>query len=233
MSEQRTMKGKTEQQDKQHAPKRSVDQGADAGQSEHVEDRQRDEATTDADVGAAAPEGVDEATPDPNTPEGMKARIEALEDSLLRAKADYQNLQRRMQTERSDAIRFANADLMRALLPVLDDFERSLHAAETTADPAAFVEGIRLIYENFRKALTDHGLEPIEALKQPFDPGVHEALMQQPSDEHPPGTVLEEVTPGYKLRDRVIRPTRVIVARAPEVATGSGDSKSGRNEESD
>lgn len=224
------MKGKTQQQDQRNAAAASSDERADVEQPARDAADRGVESTSDAEVELSSPEGVDEAKPDPNAPEGMKARIEALEDSLLRAKADYQNLQRRMQTERSDAIRFGNADLMKALLPVLDDFERSLHAAETMADPAAFVEGIRLIYENFRKALTDHGLEPIAALRQPFDPGVHEALMQQPSDEVAPGTVLEEVTRGYKLRDRVIRPTRVIVARAAEVSTGSGDSKGEESE---
>lgn len=226
------MKGNTEQQDKRNAAAKGSDARGDAEPLERDAERDRNEASGGADIESSGPAGVDESRPDLNAPEGMKARIEALEDSLLRAKADYQNLQRRMQTERSEAIRFANADLMRALLPVLDDLERSLHAAEATGDTKNLVEGVRLIYENLYKALTDNGLEPIEALKKPFDPGVHEALMLQPSADVPPGTVLEEVARGYKLRDRVIRPTRVIVSRAAEVVTGS-DAQRDRNEESD
>ena len=147
----------------------------------------------------------------------LRARVEKLEDSVLRAKADYQNLLRRSTTERGDAIRYANTELMRSLLVVVDDFERSLTAADASNNLAAVVEGVRLVYDNLRKALRDHGLEAIDALHKPFDPSVHEALMQQPSADHPPGTVVEQVATGYRLRDRVVRPAKVVVSRAPEI----------------
>ncbi len=147
----------------------------------------------------------------------LRARVEKLEDSLLRAKADYQNLLRRSTTERGDAIRYANTELMRSLLVVVDDFERSLTAADASKNLAAVVEGVRLVYDNLRKALRDHGLEAIDALHKPFDPSVHEALMQQPSADHPPGTVVEQVATGYRLRDRVVRPAKVVVSRAPKI----------------
>jgi molecular chaperone GrpE len=155
-----------------------------------------------------------ESTPD--EVQAMTERVRTLEDGLLRAKADYQNLQRRTATERSEAIKYANADLMRSLVGVLDDFERALQSAEGSENLDAVVEGIRLVYENFRKALTDAGLETIDALHQPFDPSVHDALMQQPTEEHDPGTVVEQVAKGYRLSERVIRPAKVIVAKLPE-----------------
>jgi molecular chaperone GrpE len=76
-------------------------------------------------------------------------------------------------------------------------------------------EGVRLVHQNLLKVLEAHHVERIESLGQPFDPSCHEAMMQQPTDEHPPGTVVEEYQPGYKLWDRVVRPAKVIVAQGP------------------
>ena len=146
----------------------------------------------------------------------LRDKVAGLEDSLLRAKADYQNLQRRSAVERSEALRYANAELMKALVVVLDDFERSLQAARDSNRRDAIMDGVQLVYQNLVKALSEHGLEPIQAGGMPFDPGVHEALMSQSSKDAAPGTVLEEVAKGYRLRDRVIRPAKVIVAQAPQ-----------------
>ncbi len=146
----------------------------------------------------------------------LQAKIAGLEDSLLRAKADFQNLQRRAAVEHADAVRYANAELMKSLVKVLDDFERSLAASAKPDNLKAVVEGVRLVHENLSKALTEHGLEPIEALHQPFDPKIHEALLHQPSDKHPPGTVIEQIARGYRLRDRVVRPAKVIVAKGSD-----------------
>ncbi len=154
----------------------------------------------------------------------LQARIESLEDALLRAKADYQNFQRRATTERIDAVRYANAELMRSLLNAMDDFDRTL-AASNDATLDAIVAGVRLVYENLQKALTDHGLEIIEARGKTFDPAIHQALMQQPSDVCAPGTVIEQVTRGYRLRDRVLRPARVIVAKATDDGDQKADTK--------
>lgn len=158
----------------------------------------------------------DGAVPSEDRPPAMELelKVESLRSSLLRAKADYQNLQRRSALERSEAICFANAELMRSLLGVLDDLERSLSAEDRSGKRPAAIDGIRLVYENFVKALRTHGLEPIDALHKPFDPQLHEALIQQPSTDHAPGTVLEEVAKGYRLRERVIRPTKVVVSKA-------------------
>ena len=146
----------------------------------------------------------------------LEAKVASLEESLLRAKADYQNLQRRIALDRAAAIGYANAELMKSLLGVMDDFERSLEAAETSGNLEAVVDGVRLVYENLVKALGTHGLERIEALHRPFDPNFHEAMMQQPSADLAPGSVMEEITRGYRLRDRVLRPAKVVVSKAPE-----------------
>lgn len=153
--------------------------------------------------------------------EQLRARVAALEEALYRAKADYQNLQRRTALERSEAIRFANADLMRSLLVVVDGLQRSLDAAANSSNLQAVFDGVRLVYDDLMKALGAHGLEPIEAHRKPFDPNVHEALMQQPSADAPAGTVLEEIARGYRLRERVLRPAKVVVAREMEPSTGA------------
>ncbi len=157
----------------------------------------------------------------------LQAKVDKLEESLLRAKADFQNLQRRSAAEQADALRYANAELMKSLVKVVDDFERSLAAAENSDNMQAVVEGVRLVYENMTKALTDHGLEPIEALHRPFDPSIHEALLHRPSNKHPAGTVIEQIAKGYRLRDRVVRPAKVIVSKAVEPIAGGADTDEG------
>jgi molecular chaperone GrpE len=159
--------------------------------------------------------GIDAAAPT-DAAETPEARIEQLEDKLARARAELQNAQRRHRVERGQAIRYANTEVMKSLLGVIDDFERSLAAAEDSDNLQAVVDGVRLVYENLTKALRDHGLTLIPALHEPFDPEVHEAMMQQPSAEFPSGTVLNEVARGYRLHDRVVRPSKVIVSKEPD-----------------
>ena len=190
---------------------------AEAPTEEAVDDQRGAEAAPGEQSGGAngvQAEGGEATCCEVSDTAGLRGKVAELEDRLLRAKADFQNLQRRTAIERSEAIRYANAELMKSLVGVLDDFERSLAAGVEATDVASVLDGERLIHENFRKALVDHGLELIRALHEPFDPSIHEALMQRPSDDHPPGTVLEEVAKGYRLRDRVLRPTRVIVSKA-------------------
>lgn len=164
-----------------------------------------------------APEGGDVyETSAPDDLESLQHENAALRDQVLRLKAEIQNTRRRADRERAEAIRYAEADFARELLLVLDDLERMKQAAEEAADRApAHAEGVRIVHEHFLKVLKAHQIEPIEAVGQPFDPTYHEALLQQPSDEHPAGTVLQEVTRGYRMRERVLRSARVIVSGGP------------------
>jgi len=143
----------------------------------------------------------------------LQSQVESLKEQLLRAKAESQNIQRRAATERNEAIRYANADLMKILIPVLEDFERMLSAGDKGGNKQV-LEGTRLVHANLLKALGDFGLETIDAREHTFDPAIHEALSIVPTDEIPPGQVIEQVTTGYRLRDRVLRPARVIVSKA-------------------
>lgn len=136
-------------------------------------------------------------------------------DKALRALADYQNFRRRAESEREQAARFAHSDFARSLLVVLDDIGRALDASRQNASRETLLRSMEIIHDHFRKALSDHGVAVIEAQDQPFDPALHEALQQQPSAEHEPGTVIMVIEPGYKVRDRVLRPARVVVSGAP------------------
>jgi molecular chaperone GrpE len=143
-------------------------------------------------------------------------------ERFLRAKADFANLQRRTGDELQAAVRLANRDFARAMLEVADDFQRTLQAAPDSSRDE-LLAGIRLIHDKLMKVLREQHVEPIAALGQPFDPQMHEALMQQASADHAPGTVIKEIQPGYRLHERILRPARVIISKAPEVAEDQAD----------
>lgn len=202
-------------------------------------DKHVDPSDADASLGKANDQTVDRDSaadastngggPDiPETTEQLKERIAKLEDNMLRVRADYQNAQRRAAVERAESIRYANADLMKSLLGVIDDFDRTLVAAETTDHLDAVVDGVRLVHQNLVAALASFGLQPVDALGRSFDPAVHEALMEQPSSEHEPGHVIEEVARGYHLWDRVLRPAKVIVSKAVDPSGGESIPGQGR-----
>lgn len=175
-----------------------------------------------------APSAADQAA----SPETLNAEAEQWKDKFLRAKADLLNYQRRAEKERAESLRYANAGLVKALLPVLDDLERVVAAAaEHKNDPEALVAGLRLTLENCLKTLKSFGVEPIEAAGKPFDPNQHEAIMQQPSDEHTAPTVLSEMLKGYRLHERVLRPSRVVVSKPAEPPAAAGNSEEKQPEE--
>jgi molecular chaperone GrpE len=130
-----------------------------------------------------------------------------------RAQADYINYKRRAEQEKEEVSQFANAILVLNLLPILDDWERALAAIPDDQADLSWVEGIRLIERKLRGVLEAQGLSPIEAVGQPFDPNLHEATMQGKGKE---GIVIEELQKGYKFRERVIRPSKVVVGNGEE-----------------
>jgi len=132
------------------------------------------------------------------------------DDRLLRLAADFENYKKRAARERQEYVQLANEGLIGELLPVLDDLERALAAAEQHEE-AQLEEGVRLVHRALAALLERHGVRSIETDGK-FDPHVHEALLSQPSEEAESGSVLDVVQKGYKLGDRVVRPARVIVA---------------------
>ncbi|MBL7222155.1 MAG: nucleotide exchange factor GrpE [Phycisphaerae bacterium] len=135
---------------------------------------------------------------------------------LQRTAADYSNYQKRVQREMAEARNFANTALITQLLSVLDDMERALEAAaENHGQDDPLFKGMQLVHDKALEVLGGFGLEIIEALGQLFDPEAHSAMLQQPSEDHPPDTVVRELQRGYRLKGRTIRPAAVVVSTEP------------------
>ena len=151
------------------------------------------------------------AEPLPLSPEELAANeIASLKDQLLRTRAEFDNIRKRLTREKEESLRYANQAILSDLLPLLDHLELGLQAATTTTDAASVVAGVKLIQSQFDRFLTDHGVTPIEALGKPFDPHWHEALSQEPSPGKPEGLVLHQRRRGYKIGDRLLRPSSVV-----------------------
>jgi molecular chaperone GrpE len=132
-----------------------------------------------------------------------------------RSAADFANFKRRTDEDRATVGRFSTAVLIGRLLSVLDDFDRALEAVPPEAHDA-WIEGVKLVERKLRGLLKSEGVTPIEALGQPFDPNLHEAVAHEPTADHPDNEVIGEVQRGYRLHDRVIRPSLVRVANNPK-----------------
>jgi molecular chaperone GrpE len=135
-----------------------------------------------------------------------------LNDRLLRARAEFDNARRRAERERSDYLQYAGTDLVRNLLPVLDDFERALKVETADKD---YAKGIELIYQRFYDSLKKLGLEPIETAGQQFDPNHHEAVQRVETEDSKDQAILEEFQKGYNFKGKLLRPAWVKVAVKP------------------
>lgn len=134
-------------------------------------------------------------------------------DQLLRAMADLENVRRRGQKEREEAAQFGSQSLLSDFLPVMDNLERAISAAES-GTVETLLEGVRLTLRQMQDTLQRHGVEPVGGAGQPFDAHVHEAIMRaDPTEEYPAGTVVDEIRKGYTLRGRLLRPSIVKVAQ--------------------
>ncbi len=132
-------------------------------------------------------------------------------ERYMRLMAEFQNFKRRAAKEKSDIHAYANEKIIGDLLPVLDNFERALDAG--TEDTQGYVKGMELIFTQLKTALENAGLSEIAALGEEFDPNVHNAVMTESSEEHEDGKVSKVLQKGYKLNDKVIRPSMVVVVR--------------------
>ena len=147
--------------------------------------------------------------------EKLRADLDDASDRALRAQAELDNYRKRARRELEDERRYAALPLLRDLMPVLDNMQRAIEAGEKSPQAAGLLDGIKLVAQNLTNVLAKHECKKIEALGQPFDPAVHEAISQQPSAEHEPGTVMFVAQDGYVLHDRVVRPAQVIVSKSP------------------
>lgn len=167
---------------------------------------------SDAENRTEAPPADEPAAVDPAA--ALEKERDEARDQLLRTRAEFVNFQKRSKQQAESERLYAVGNLGRDLLDVLDNLERATEAIRgTSAEGVA--SGLDMVHKQFLAALAKYGVEPIEALGQPFDPNFHEALMQQPSADAPEGTVVAELGKGYKIHDRVLRPSKVAVSVKP------------------
>jgi len=154
----------------------------------------------------------------PEQIEDLKAKAAKADenwDRLLRVTADFENFKKRAAKEREETRKFAAESLMQKLVPVLDSFDMALAAANTSTTLESLKTGIAMVHSQLKGALAEAGLEEIDATGQAFDPRWHEAISHQDSAEVPEGQVIQQLRKGYKLRERLLRPALVVVARKP------------------
>jgi molecular chaperone GrpE len=157
-------------------------------------------------------EGGDTTPIEENETVLLKNKIAELEDRYMRMYSEFDNFKRRTSKERIELIQTAGKDIIVGLLPVLDDMERAIKASETQSDKAAIEEGVRLVHKKFAGILDQMGLKPIEAIGQPLDVDMHEAITKVPAPEPGlSGKIIDEVEKGYTLNGKVIRFTKAVV----------------------
>ena len=142
----------------------------------------------------------------------LQEKYDTLNNQYIRLAADFDNYRKRQEQEKEALLKYGAESTLKKMIEVLDNFERGLKAIETVEDCEKVKECYNLAYKNFTDVLTKAGLEPIKAEGETFDPNFHEAVMQTPSTEHPEHTIIAELQKGYKLGDKVLRPTLVNVA---------------------
>lgn len=142
-----------------------------------------------------------------------KQKAQDFFDRYLRIQAEFENFRKRMDREKAEFLKYAMENFFRNLLPIIDNFELALDSAEKTSDLKGFSEGVKLIHKQFQDVLQREGLTILSSVGQIFDPTRHEAIMEIHSDEHDENTVVEEIKKGYYLKDRLLRPALVAVAR--------------------
>jgi molecular chaperone GrpE len=173
-------------------------------------EQETSEPIAPVDVGTVTPEQLEEL-------KQRAAKADENWDRLLRTTADLDNYKKRAAREKQDAIKFANENLINKLVPVLDALDMALVATQSAKNQAtqSLQAGINMVYQQLKAVLTEAGLEEIDAAGKPFDPNLHEAVSQKETVEVPEDHVAEQMRKGYKLRDRLLRPASVVVARKP------------------
>ena len=165
--------------------------------------------------------------------DNLRREKEDLFGRLQRLSADYANFQKRVPKQISDSIAYEKEQIVKVLLPVLDDFERTLHNAQAGNSTEAIVKGIQIVHDKLVDVLRSQGIERVKAVGEKFDPGVHEAMMQRCEPDKHDDVVLEEIQNGYKLNGRVIRPSKVVVNKLQAERAGRQEASADEFETTD
>jgi molecular chaperone GrpE len=173
----------------------------------HAEQR----STSSASNAAPASEQIDGDDP----VAGLQADLDRFRDLAMRSQADFENYKKRSAREKEEAIKYANASLLEKLVSIVDHFELGLEAARGENEKSPIYSGMSLVLKQLQDFLAENGLRPIDAVGQKFDPNLHEAIAHEPSDEIPEGAVIRQTRRGYRLKDRLLRPSAVVVSSGP------------------
>lgn len=159
--------------------------------------------------------------------EHLLRTAQEMRELAQRKQAEFENFRRRTERERAEVIRYASSDLVKEILPVLDNLERAIDASDPENE-SQLRQGLAIIHKQFKDILERNGLEEIDSAGKPFDPHLHEAVSRVETDDYPDGTVIEVFQKGYRMKDRLLRPSMVSVAhsRGTESATSDGDVES-------
>src|SRR5437762_12791379 len=145
---------------------------------------------------------------------GLQADLDRFRDLALRSQADFENYKKRAAREKEDAIKYANSSLLERLVTIVDNFQLGLEAARGDGERSPIYSGMTLVLKQLNDFLAENGLQPIEAEGKKFDPNVHEAIAHE-SSEFPEGTVIRQTRRGYRFKDRLLRPARVVISSGP------------------
>jgi len=146
---------------------------------------------------------------------GLQADLDRFRDLAFRSQADFENYKKRSAREKEEAIKYANSSLLERLLGIIDNFELGLAAAKEQGKHSPIYSGMVLVQKQLNDLLAENGLQPIEAEGKTFDPKLHEAIAHEPSDQFPEGIVLRQARRGYRFKDRLLRPSKVVVSSGP------------------
>ena len=163
-----------------------------------------------------APAGTEPANPEAEQnddgTEGLQADLERFRDLALRSQADFENYKKRSAREKEEAIKYANSSLLEKLISIVDNFELGLEAARAEGEKSPIFSGMSMVLKQLMDFLADSGLQPIDAVGQKFDPNLHEAIAHEANDKVPEGTVIRQTRRGYRMKDRLLRPSSVVVS---------------------
>jgi molecular chaperone GrpE len=188
--------------------------------SEQTGEKPEDEQADDEEVIFPEEESSEEAEAEPTDLEKAHIERDRMREQLLRIAADFDNFRKRSRKEIEEVRRRTIEDTLREVLPIVDNLERAANAMTDASEVSAIVDGVQMVLRGFEDIANRLGLKRVPAVGHQFDPTCHDAMQQEETNEHAPGTIMGEVVPGYYLGERLLRPAMVVVAKPP---TGTGD----------
>jgi molecular chaperone GrpE len=183
--------------------------------TEPAEDEKDSAAMKGVGPGAATSSSSTTQSDSDDDSEGLQADLNRFRDLALRSQADFENYKKRSAREKEEAIKYANSSLLEKLIAIVDNFELGLEAARAEGEKSPIFSGMSMVLKQLMDFLTDNGLQPIDATGQKFNPNLHEAIAHEPSEEFPEGVVVRQTRRGYRMKDRLLRPSSVVVSSGP------------------